>query len=178
MPTHLLRHAVPADALALAPWLPTPRDLWLFAGAAYAFPFDKLQYERLFFDPADRDRQRQAFCMTDEADTVLGHAGLMAADRRSRLAHLGHVIVDPALRGQGLGLKMLAMLLAHAFEDQGLNRVELNVVAGNGPALRLYEKLGFERVGVRRRAVHTGPGPGDFADLVFMGLLREDWRNH
>lgn len=51
----------------------------------------------------------------------------------------------------------------------GLARVELEVVADNPAAVHLYESLGFEREGLKRRAFLVD---GRLADLVVMGRLR------
>ncbi len=59
-----------------------------------------------------------------------------------------------------------------AFEQLGLNRVELEVYAFNPRAVRTYEKAGFRRDGVRRQALYRD---GKFHDIYLMGILREDW---
>lgn len=50
-------------------------------------------------------------------------------------------------------------------------RVELDVYASNGPALGLYEKLGFVVEGVHRRARKLD---GQVDDLISMALLFDD----
>lgn len=67
---------------------------------------------------------------------------------RLALAHgwggLGAVWTDPAHRGRGLARLLTARLAAAAGAD-GIRLVHLQVEADNEPALRLYERLGFER---------------------------------
>jgi ribosomal protein S18 acetylase RimI-like enzyme len=71
-----------------------------------------------------------------------------AAIGRLAIAHgwagLGAVWTDPALRGRGLGSHLTASLAAAA-RDEGVHLVHLQVEADNDPALRLYERLGFQR---------------------------------
>ena len=50
-----------------------------------------------------------------------------------------------------------------------LKRVELEVFADNARAIRLYESLGFEREGLKRRDVIRR---GGYGDTVVMGRLR------
>ena len=70
-------------------------------------------------------------------------------------------------RGRGLGSRLLEATLARAREF-GLERVELEVYASNLPAIRLYERWGFEREGVKRRARKLA---GEYDDLVLMAIL-------
>lgn len=68
---------------------------------------------------------------------------------------LGAVWTDPAHRGRGLARLLTARLAAAAGAD-GIRLVHLQVEADNEPALRLYERLGFER---HSEYVYlTGPG--------------------
>lgn len=60
-----------------------------------------------------------------------------------------NVAVDPALRGQGLGTRLLHFFLDHARVLEA-TRAVLEVRAGNIPALALYRGRGFEQIGLRR----------------------------
>ncbi len=59
-------------------------------------------------------------------------------------AGLGAVWTDPAMRGRGLAAHLTAHLAAEAHRD-GIHLMHLQVEADNAPAIRLYERLGFER---------------------------------
>jgi ribosomal protein S18 acetylase RimI-like enzyme len=67
---------------------------------------------------------------------------------RLALAHgwagLGAVRTDPAYRGRGLAAHLTARL-ARAALDEGVRLVHLQVEADNDTAIRLYERMGFER---------------------------------
>jgi len=71
--------------------------------------------------------------------------GMLMTPRRHDL-YLGHLAVDPALRGKGLGRKMLAFAHEHALAG-GYRRLLLDVADDNPNAKRLYERLGY--VGLR-----------------------------
>lgn len=55
---------------------------------------------------------------------------------------LHHVEIVPSLRGQGLGTRMVNLLLSHLVHE-GITRVVLQVSGDNLPALSLYKKTGF-----------------------------------
>lgn len=59
-------------------------------------------------------------------------------------AGLGAVWTDPAFRGRGLGAHLTSRLAAAARAD-GIRLMHLQVEADNATAIRLYERLGFQR---------------------------------
>lgn len=68
-------------------------------------------------------------------------------------------------RGTGLGSSLVARVLEHA--RQTVEEVRLTVVATNTTAIRLYERFGFERYGLEKRALRIGD---DYHDEVLMAL--------
>ena len=64
--------------------------------------------------------------------------------------HICTLAVDPQHRRRGLGELLALAALRHAIEI-GADVVHLEYRVGNDAAARLYDKLGFERVGVRER---------------------------
>ena len=69
--------------------------------------------------------------------------------------------------GRGVGGALLSEGIRWA-EGAGINRLELNVMAHNERAVRLYERMGFVREGIRRRALLVG---GTWVDEYFMARL-------
>ena len=64
--------------------------------------------------------------------------------RTDDVAELGWVVVQPAHRGQGLGLQVCRAVLCFA-RDLGYRYVYLLTEDYRLPAIRLYLRLGFER---------------------------------
>lgn len=77
------------------------------------------------------------------------------------------VVAD--FRGQGIGEALIRAALIKAKEN-GLKRVTLSVREPNKRAISLYEKVGFVREGLHRKAVCLD---GVYEDEVLMGLLYE-----
>lgn len=63
--------------------------------------------------------------------------------------------VDPDEQGSGLG-SALTLIGLHHLRQRGATDVLLYVEADNGPALRVYERLGFARVGTDTQYRHPG----------------------
>ena len=72
-----------------------------------------------------------------------------------------------AYRGQGLGPTLLARTV-EAAAAAGMHRIELEVFASNTRAVHVFEKAGFVREGLKRRA-RLLDGVGD--DVVCMARL-------
>jgi ribosomal-protein-alanine N-acetyltransferase len=68
------------------------------------------------------------------------------------------VHVEPAYRSKGLGTYLMAQILKH-YRDNGLTLAEIQTMARNQGACRLYQRLGFQEVdrGVIYRAEAKGP---------------------
>ena len=63
--------------------------------------------------------------------------------------HLLNITVSPQLRNLGLGQRMMAAIEGVAFQ-QKMPRILLEVRPTNVAALSLYQKLGYEQIGVRK----------------------------
>jgi putative acetyltransferase len=100
---------------------------------------------------------------------VVGMCGLhVMAGKRRHSASLG-MSVDDHLQGRGIGRKLMGAMLDVADNYLGLTRVELEVLVDNPRAIRLYERMGFEHEGCKRKAVFRG---GQYVDAYVMARLR------
>ena len=77
------------------------------------------------------------------------------------------IFVDPARHRRGVCVDAIKTLLRHLTEDRGHHRVTIDPTVGNDPALRCYERAGFERVGIMRRAERNWR-TGEWRDAIFM----------
>ena len=81
-----------------------------------------------------------------EDGTVLGYAGLLVVLDEG---YITNVAVRPAFRRQGIAADLLAVFDRFA-RGNHLAFLTLEVRASNEPALALYEKLGYRRMGLRK----------------------------
>jgi RimJ/RimL family protein N-acetyltransferase len=108
---------------------------------------------------------------TAETGELIGSCQLRDIDPRHATAELQIRIGASEARDRGYGTEAVRMLLAHAFRDLNLQRVQLHVFADNPRAIRAYEKAGMRREGLLRSAAYVD---GRRRDLVVMAILRED----
>ncbi|MBQ6823618.1 MAG: ribosomal protein S18-alanine N-acetyltransferase [Clostridia bacterium] len=90
--------------------------------------------------------ESRLFLVAREGDTFLGCGGFQQSFEQGDILTVG---VDPDHRRMGIGSALLSALI-EAFRARGGTTLFLEVRASNAPAVALYEKHGFRRVGVRR----------------------------
>jgi ribosomal-protein-alanine N-acetyltransferase len=114
------------------------------------FP-DAWSVETFWSELAHVPETRHYVVAEDEGELV-GYAGLAAVGHQ---ADVQTVAVAPTAQGRGLGRLLLDALLAEA-RRRAATEVLLEVRAENEPALALYRRAGFERIGVRRGYYQPG----------------------
>lgn len=93
-----------------------------------------------------KDAQHEFIAAVTGDGTILGYVGMMVVLDEG---YISNVAVSPEHRRQGIGDALIDRLCAIC-EALGLSFVTLEVRAGNVPAIALYEKHGFHRVGLRK----------------------------
>jgi ribosomal protein S18 acetylase RimI-like enzyme len=106
--------------------------------------------------------------------TLIGITGFnrMARQRASHRGELVQVYVDSNYRGKNIGEKLLRHALDYAFQLEGIEQVQLSVIASNRTAITIYEKLGFQSFGVQKNYFKVGES---YLDQQFMQLFKGDY---
>ncbi|MEU8732081.1 GNAT family protein [Streptomyces tendae] len=118
---------------------------------------------------------RLDLAVTDLADgELLGEVVLYDWEPENRSCTF-RTLIGPRGRGRGVGTEATRLIVGHAFEELGLHRVQLEAYAHNHRALRVYEKTGFVREGVRREVERRD---GVWVDEVLMAVLDHEWAVH
>lgn len=83
-----------------------------------------------------------------------------------------HLFIGTRFRGRRIGEEALALAIRHEFAH-GVSRVTLDPNVNNDGAIRSYERLGFQRIGVLRD-YQVRPG-GALEGAMFLDLTRSDF---
>ena len=125
---------------------------------------------RAYWQARAADGSREDYAILREDGNHVGNCGLASIDSRRRKCELW--IYLGSCQGQGVGSGALRCLLARAFDGLGVNRVYLRVVAGNGRALRFYQKFAFTVEGRWREDTILD---GKAEDSIWLSLLTREY---
>jgi RimJ/RimL family protein N-acetyltransferase len=107
----------------------------------------------------------------DETVWLAGSIAFAVANRRSRIAELYGLMLHPDFRGRGLASAATEAFTRLLLHDLNYHRVELECYGYNERAVAHFERSGFVREGVKRKAYWRN---GEWVDGILLGLVRED----
>ncbi len=87
------------------------------------------------------------FLVAEEEGQITGYLGMQQVLGEG---YIGNVAVDPQFRRRGVGSMLVEALIAYG-QAHEMEFLTLEVRESNQPAISLYEKFGFQRVGKRPR---------------------------
>lgn len=115
---------------------------------AVAAQLERESYPYPWTEGIFRDCLRVGYqCHAVDLDGVVSGYGIMSMGAGE--AHILNVCVHRDLRCRGIGRRMIDALLAIA-REAGMQEAFLEVRPSNVSALRLYQAMGFEQVGIRK----------------------------
>lgn len=168
--TVLLRPLGPADAETLFASFDDEEGKRL-TGTHQTFTLEQVQAHYARVADAD-DRADYAIVSKADPELLLGEAVLNGIDWDNRSANFRIALLGPQVFGKGYGTQATRLMVQYGFEHLDLHRIELEVYDFNPRAMRVYEKAGFVREGVRRDALLWD---GEFHDAILMSILRPEY---
>lgn len=93
------------------------------------------------------ENEKTTYVVAKENNEIVGFAGMMIFMDE---ATLNNIVVKKSCRGRGIGGELLEALI-EICTDLNLKTFTLEVNTSNTPAIKLYEKFGFQNLGIRKK---------------------------
>lgn len=149
-----------AALVALGAAIGREPEAWLLTTDGWRTVGEERRYLR-----ALRRHPDAAVFVADDDGAVVGRLSI-ARDPHGASSHVADLGLMVALghRRRGIGRALLDQAVAWA-RDAGVSKLELHVFPWNEPAIRLYERFGFQREGLRRGHYRRGD---EYVDAIVM----------
>ena len=155
-----IRPMRPEDAGELAALYAANRD--------FLAPYEPVRPPEFFTADGQRDRlarqladDTHPFAILDDGE-IAGTINLFHIVRESLQSGTIGYWVDGSRNGRGLATGAIGEMLAYAFDDLDLHRIEAATLVDNTASQRVLEKNGFERIGLARRLLRINDEWRDF----------------
>jgi ribosomal protein S18 acetylase RimI-like enzyme len=132
-----MRLTQPSDAnfIKLMSWFPTEEELSLWSGPGFRYPFDLISFK----NDLKLDSLKSFSLVSEEGDLLAFGQYYLRLDK----CHLGRLVVNPNLRGQGVAFHLIEKLSTLGKSDLKAESCSLFVLGHNKSAIQAYTKLGF-----------------------------------
>lgn len=159
------------DAQTLAHWYEDGEFARLF-DASPAYPKTENALIK-WMESSDRDKDAVALAIRLlYSDELIGYVDISGIQWTHGCGWVAIGIGNPSYRQKGYGSEAMRLVLRFAFHELNLHRLQLTVFGYNEAAIRLYERLGFQREGVFREYLLRD---GKRTDMLLYGLLAREW---
>lgn len=166
--TSFLRAVEPHDITYFFKWENEPAN-WLVSGTQT--PFSRHDLERYVRSIRDIYADRQLRLVIAIEDGPVGCLDLFDFDPLHRRAGIGILIGEHSARRMGIAEDALNTVIAYGFDTLQLHQVYANIPANNAASIALFEKVGFEKSGVRRDWLVS---PAGYVDEWLYQLIRAE----
>ncbi len=123
--------------------------IWEISGTTSPYSKHVLQ---LYLENAHRDIydvKQLRLCICNDEKKVIGLVDLFDFDPKNKRVGLG-IIIEDTERNKGFGHEALTIVIDYAFATLDVHQLYANVTIDNVASMQLFEKLGFEKVGVKK----------------------------
>lgn len=162
-----LRPMTEADTDKIVGWRNKPSVKNYFI---YQADFTREGHLHWLHEVVETGKACQMMICDKETDEALGSVYIRDIDRTHHKGEYGIFIGEESARGRGIGTQAASLMIRYGFEDLGLHRIYLRVLAGNAQAIRSYEKAGFRQEGYLKDDVCIR---GEYVDIVWMAIVKE-----
>lgn len=93
------------------------------------------------------DRKYRYFIITNSEDNFIGFVNVFNIDKVKKEVEMGVIITDKRYWKKGIAYTSVNVAIRYIFDYMNINRIYIETSETNIPALRLFDKLGFDKCG-------------------------------
>jgi RimJ/RimL family protein N-acetyltransferase len=162
-----LRHVEALARVGLEP------ELWRWIPSAVSTAAEMRAYVEKALDEQRRGVSLPFVIVTNPGGQTVGSTRYGNIDLPNRRLEIGWTWVTPAFQRTAINTEAKLLLLTHAFEQLGVNRVELKTDALNQKSRSAITRLGAVEEGTFRKHIVTTSGR--VRDTVYYSIIDTEW---
>lgn len=166
---HIYLRALEPHDLDFLYQLENDTSVWEISGTLSPYSKKVLQ---LYLDNAHRDIyevKQLRLCICDKAHEAIGLIDIFDFDPKHLRAGVGIIILNEEDRNKGVGEEVLELVLNYTFSTLNLHQLYANIIESNTPSIRLFEKTGFTKVGIKKDWLLIN---GEFKNEVLYQIIK------
>jgi len=166
---HIYLRALEPHDLDFLYQLENDTSVWEISGTLSPYSKKVLQ---LYLDNAHRDIydvKQLRLCICDKAHEAIGLIDIFDFDPKHLRAGVGIIVLNEEDRNKGVGEEVLELVLNYTFSTLNLHQLYANIIESNTSSIRLFEKMGFTKVGVKKDWLLTN---GEFKNEVLYQIIK------
>ena len=106
-------------------------------------------------------------------EKLIGIIGLKKVDWANRITEIGYWLGEQ-YQGRGIITKSCCAVINYAFDQMGVNRIEIKCGVGNERSRHVPQRLEFKFEGIEREGELVN---GQYIDLEVYSILKKEWRS-
>lgn len=93
------------------------------------------------------DRKYKYFIVTNNEGNFIGFVNFFSIDKVKKQGEMGVLIADKRYWKKNIAYTAITLVTKYIFDNMDINRIYIETGEMNKPALRLFDKLGFNKCG-------------------------------
>lgn len=168
-----LRPLQEADYELLLPFALNEPDLWTYSLVSAAGEAGMKNYLQIALNAKNQLREYPFIVFDKRTQQYAGSTRYYDIQLPMQSLQLGYTWYGKQFQGTGLNTHCKYLLLAHAFENMGIERVEFRADANNAKSIRAMKKIGCIEEGILRS--NTPKLTGGRRDSIVLSILKQEW---
>lgn len=168
-----LRPLQEADYELLLPFALNEPELWTYSLVSAAGEAGLKNYLQIALQAKNQLREYPFIVFDKRTQQYAGSTRYYDIQLPMQTLQLGYTWYGKQFQGTGLNTHCKYLLLANAFENMGIERVEFRADANNAKSIRAMKKIGCIEEGILRS--NTPKLSGGRRDSIVLSILKQEW---